>query len=79
MVQHSGHPALQSLLHSTFLWGYMKDRIYAAPVVDRDELKSRIEAAVGTVVEDMLQNTWPEEEYPLDILQVTIWARIEIY
>ena len=61
-----------------FLWGYIKDRVNASPVSDCDELKSRIQSAVCTVTEDMLQNTWRKVEYCLDILPDTKGAHVEI-
>ena len=70
-VQHPDHPVLQTLLHLLiFLWGYIKDRVYVTSVTDYDELKARIQEAVGTVTEDMLQNTRQEVEYRLDILEL---------
>ncbi|GBN08282.1 hypothetical protein AVEN_155882-1 [Araneus ventricosus] len=40
---------------------------------------ARIQAAVCTVTEDMLKNTWGELEYHLDILRATKGAHVEIY
>ncbi|GBM18906.1 hypothetical protein AVEN_137275-1 [Araneus ventricosus] len=51
-----------------FFWGYIKDRVFATPIADVKKLKARIQAAVCTVTEDMLKNTWQELEYRLDIL-----------
>ena len=80
MVQHSRHLILQTLLLLTFfLWGYIKDRVYATTVADCNELKVRIQAAVVTVTEDLLQNTFLEVEYLLAILQATKRAHIEVY
>ena len=62
-----------------FLWGYINVRVYATPVADCDKLKVGIQAAVGTVPQDMLQKTWREVEYHLDILQDTKGAHIEVY
>ena len=53
MIQHPGHPAHQALLHLTFLWGYIKDRVYVSIVADCDELKAMIHTAVGSVTEDI--------------------------
>ena len=58
---------------------YSKDRVYATPVVDCDKLKARIQAVVGTVTEELLQNTWREMEYLLDILRATKGAHVEVY
>ncbi|GBN80779.1 hypothetical protein AVEN_256342-1 [Araneus ventricosus] len=62
-----------------FFWGYIKDRVFATPIVDVEELKARIQAAVCTVTEDVLKNTWWELEYCLDILRATKGAYVEIY
>ena len=57
----------------------MKDRVYATPVADCDELKARIQAAVGAVTEDMFQNTWREVKYRLDIHRATKGTHYEVY
>jgi hypothetical protein len=54
----------------------MKDRIYAIKVRD---LRVQIVEAVGTITLDMLQQTWAELKYRLDILRVTNGAHIEVY
>ncbi|GBL80576.1 hypothetical protein AVEN_225266-1 [Araneus ventricosus] len=62
-----------------FFWDYIKDRVFATPIADVEELKARIQAAVCTVTEDMLKNTWRELEYRLDILRATKGAHVKIY
>ena len=57
-VQYPGHLILLTLFPLTFLCGFIKDRVYITTVADCDELKAGIQAAVATVTEDMLQNTW---------------------
>ncbi|GBM06963.1 hypothetical protein AVEN_239667-1 [Araneus ventricosus] len=37
-----------------FLWGYVKNIVYQSPILDTDELKSRITAAIQTVDSAML-------------------------
>ncbi|GBM82110.1 hypothetical protein AVEN_16187-1 [Araneus ventricosus] len=72
MDQHPGVRALQILLRLIiFVWGYIKDRVFATPIADVDELKARIQAAVCIVTEVMLKNSWRELEYRLDILRAT--------
>jgi hypothetical protein len=61
-----------------FLWGYVKDIVYKVPVTSSDELELRIVAAIETVPPEMLENTWREIEYRLDILRVMKGARVEI-
>jgi hypothetical protein len=43
-----------------------------------DELKLRIVSAIETVTPQMLENTWREIEYRLDILLATKGAHIEV-
>jgi hypothetical protein len=46
-------------------------------VADINDLKDRIKAAIATVDVDMLQRTWMELEYRLDIVRVTNGAHVE--
>jgi hypothetical protein len=46
-------------------------------VADINDLKDRIKDAIATVDVDMLQRTWMELEYCLDIVRVTNGAHIE--
>lgn len=62
-----------------FLWGYVKDRVYATPVPDLNTLRRRITEIVASVTQDMLTNTWREIDYRLDVLRATKGAHIEIY
>ena len=62
-----------------FLWGYVKDRVYRTPVHDVETLQSRIIEVLATVNEEMLENTWREIEYRLDILRATNGAHVEVY
>jgi hypothetical protein len=50
-----------------FMRGYVKDIVYQTPVTSFDELKLRIVAVIETVTRQMLENTWREIEYRLDI------------
>jgi hypothetical protein len=54
-----------------FLWEYVKDIVLKVPVTSIDELKLRIVAMIETVTPQMLENTWREIEYRLDILRAT--------
>jgi hypothetical protein len=47
-------------------------------VTSLDELKLRIVAAIETVTPQMLENTWKEIEYCLDILRATKAAHVEV-
>jgi hypothetical protein len=42
------------------------------------ELKFRIVAAIGTVTPQMMENSWREIEYGLDILRAKKGAHVEV-
>jgi hypothetical protein len=46
-----------------FMWGYVKDIIYANPVLDLQDLCDRITNAISTVTSDMLKRIWIEIDY----------------
>lgn len=61
-----------------FLWGYVKDLVYKPPLPETIlDLRGRITAAIGTVDHGMLQRTWAEMDYRLDVCRVTNGAHIE--
>jgi len=53
-----------------FLWGMLRT-VFLTPVPDITNLKARITDAFATITEDMLENTWKETDYRLDILHAT--------
>jgi hypothetical protein len=64
---------------SIFLWGYVKDRIYATKVRDFRDLRAWIVETVGSMTPDVLQRTWAELDCRLNILRVTSGAHVEVY
>ena len=48
-------------------------------VQDVTDLKQRISDAIATIDENMLQRTWQEIEYRLDVLRLTNGAHIEMH
>jgi len=62
-----------------FLWGYVKDKVISTPVPNITKLKARITDAFATITEDMLENTWREIDYRLDVLRATQGAHVEVY
>jgi hypothetical protein len=60
-----------------FIRGYIKDLVYQTKV-HVAELRSRKTAACEIVTPVMLQNTWREVEYRLDICRATKGAHVEI-
>jgi len=61
-----------------FLWGYVKDKVFSTPVPDITNLKAKITDAFATITEDMLENTWREIDYRLDVLRATKGAHVEV-
>jgi hypothetical protein len=59
--------------------GLCKYRVYATPIRDVAELRRKITDVIRTITSDMLNNTWAEIEYPLDILRATDGAHVEVY
>ena len=62
-----------------FLWGYVKDRVFATPVSDIGELRNRIRDVISTITDEMLTRTLQEFEYRLDIIRATNGAHVEVY
>jgi len=62
-----------------FLWRYVKEKVFSTPVLDITNLKARITDAFATVTEDMLENTWTEIDYRLDVLSAKKGAHVEVY
>jgi hypothetical protein len=61
------------------LWGYVKNIVYATKATSVEQLCERIHGAIQAVTPQMLQATWQEIEYHLDILCATCGAHIEMY
>ena len=73
-----------------FLWGYVKDRVYATQVPDLETLKRRITEAIANVTTEMLQNTgvnlifaWTHYEWKwvqmwnyVDLSTKTLWVSL---
>jgi hypothetical protein len=60
------------------LWGNVKDKVFYKPVPDTTNLKARITGALATITEDLLENTWREVDYRLDVLRATKGAHIDV-
>jgi len=59
--------------------GYVKDKVFSTPVPDITNLKARIADAFATITEDVLENTWTEIDYRLDVLRAAKGAHVEVY
>ena len=57
----------------------MKNIVCQVKINELQHLKARIRGAVATVTPNMLQATWNEVEYRLDICRATKEAHIKIY
>jgi hypothetical protein len=57
-----------------FLWGYVKNCVYGEKIRDFQHLRDRI----ATVTPEIIQRTWHEIEYRLDVCRATNGAHIEI-
>jgi hypothetical protein len=64
---------------TSFYCGCVKNKVFLTPVPDIANLKARITDAFATMTEDMLENTWRETDYRLDVLRVTKAAHFEVY
>ena len=53
--------------------------MFSTPVPDITNWKARITDAFATIAEDMLENTWREIDYRLDVLRATKAAHVEEY
>jgi len=62
-----------------FLCGHVKDKVFSTPVPDIANLKARITDAFAAITEDMLENTWREIDFRLDVLRAIKGAYVEMY
>jgi hypothetical protein len=62
-----------------FLSGYVKDLVYRTQVPNNEEMKRRIAGAIATINAEILQRTWREIEYRIDVLCSTKSAHVEVY
>ena len=77
--QYPGHLEAQISLHLIFsLWRYMKNNVYAEKMRNIQQLQERITPAIETVTRDMIQKTWQEIEFRLDVSRATNGAHTEV-
>ena len=78
--QYPGHLEAQISLHLIFsCGGYIKNIVYAEKIRNIQHLQERITSAFETVARDMIQKTWQEIEFRLDVSRATNVAHIEMY
>jgi hypothetical protein len=58
---------------------YIKIIVYAEKIRNIQHLQERITSAIETVTRDMIQKTWQETEFRLDVSRATKGAHIEMY
>jgi len=58
---------------------YVKDKVFSTPFPDITNLKARITEDFAAITEDMLENTWREIDYRLDVLRARKGAHVEVY
>ena len=74
--QYPGH--LEAQISLSFLWGYIKNTVYAEKIRNIQYLQERITSAIETVRRDMIHKTWKEIEFRLDVSRAINDANIEI-
>jgi hypothetical protein len=62
-----------------FLWGYVKDKVYATKVTGVEDLKTQIRDVITTINRGMLACTWEELEFRLNVPCMTQGAHIEVH
>ena len=78
--QYPGHLKAQISLHLIFsCGGYINNIVYAEKIRNIQHLQERITSATETVTLDVIQKTWQEIEFRLDISRATNSACIEMY
>jgi len=79
MVRHPDHHDRRILPPWLLFMGYVKVKVFLTPVPDITNMKARITDAFVTITEDMLENTWREIDYRLDVLRATKGAHVGVY
>jgi len=78
--QYPGHLEAQISLHLIFsCGGTLRSILYAEKIRNIQHLQDRITSATETVTRDMIQKTWQETEFRLDVSRVTNGAHTEMY
>ena len=62
-----------------FVWGYVNNIVYSEKIRDLQHLRHRITSADATITPDMIQRTWGEIDYRLDVCRTTNGTHIETY
>ena len=77
IVRHPGHHDRRISPPLTYFYGGMLNtKFFSTPVPDITNVKARITEDFVTITEDMLENTWREIDYRLDVLRATKGAQL---
>ena len=80
MDQHPGHHGRRiSLSLTSFCSGMLRTKCFRHQFQILQIWRARITEAFATITEDMLENTWREIDYRLDVLRKTKGAHVEMY
>ena len=58
---------------------HKSNTVYAEKIRNIQHLQERITSGIETVTRDMIQNTWQEIEFRLDVSRATNVAHIDMY
>ena len=61
------------------LWRYIQNTVCAEKIRNIQHLQERFTSATETVTRDMIQKTWQESEFRLDVSRATNGTHIEMY
>lgn len=61
-----------------FVWGFVKDRVYASKVNNTEEMKRKIREAFEEIDVPMLRRVWADLEHRLDYLRANNGKHVEI-
>lgn len=61
-----------------FLSGHIKYKVYTSAVAGNEVQKTRITHVIQSIAQSLLENTWIEVEFYLDVVGTTKGARIAI-
>ena len=62
-----------------FLWRYIKNIVYAEKIRNIQHLQDRITSAIESLTRYMIQKTWQEIEFRLDVSRATNGAHIDVH
>ena len=78
LISNAGALAVAVHERDSFLWGFVKDRVFVPPLpANVVELRTRITAAVTKVTPEMLRSVWQETDYRWDVCRITNGSHIE--